>query len=88
MKEILVTLNLEQRHKVKLESAAPGCSFVYAPGDALTKEMVQRAQIIIGNPRLVKSPSPGVVPDGAPVIRDAALLHHLPAGEKGRDFGV
>ena len=51
MKEILVTLNLERRHKDKLEAAAPGCAFTYATGDTLTEEMVKRAQIIIGNPK-------------------------------------
>ena len=51
MKEILVTLSLEERHKAKLEAAAPDCAFTYATGDALTKEMVQQAQVIIGNPK-------------------------------------
>ncbi len=51
MKEILVTLNLEDRHKAKLEAAAPGCAFTYATGEALNEEMVKRAQIIIGNPK-------------------------------------
>ena len=51
MKEILVTLSLEERHRARLEAAAPDCSFTYACGEALTKDMVQQAQIIIGNPK-------------------------------------
>ena len=50
MKNILVNLNLEPRHKEKLEAAAPGCVFTYAPGKELTREQVENAQIIIGNP--------------------------------------
>lgn len=50
MKNILVNLNLEPRHKQKLEAAAPGCAITYAPGRTMTKEMVQQAEIIIGNP--------------------------------------
>ena len=50
MKTILVHLNVEQRHKEKLEAAAPDCSFVYAPGKELTREQVESAEIIIGNP--------------------------------------
>ncbi len=50
MKNILVQLDLEPRHKRKLEAAAPGCVFTYAPGKELTKELVQQADIIIGFP--------------------------------------
>ena len=50
MKNILVNLNVEPRHKAKLEEAAPGCDFIYAPGKELTREQVENAQIIIGNP--------------------------------------
>ena len=50
MKDILVNLALEPRHREKLEAAAPGCRFTYAPGKELTPELVQSAQIIIGNP--------------------------------------
>lgn len=50
MKTVLVNLTLEPRHKQKLEAAAPGCAFVYAPDGVLTKELVQQAEIIIGFP--------------------------------------
>ena len=50
MKKILVCMELEPRHKQKLEAAAPGCAFIYAPGKSLTKEMVQEANILIGFP--------------------------------------
>ena len=50
MKNILVNLQVEPRHKAKLEAAAPGCLFTYAPGKELTREQVEQAQIIIGNP--------------------------------------
>lgn len=50
MKQILVNMELEPRHKQKLEAAAPGCAFTYAPGAALTEEQVRSADIIIGNP--------------------------------------
>ena len=50
MKNIVVNLDLEPRHKQKLEAAAPDCVFTYAPGRTLTKELVQQAQILIGFP--------------------------------------
>ena len=40
MKDILVNLALEPRHREKLEAAAPGCRFTYAPGKELTPELV------------------------------------------------
>lgn len=51
MKKILVCMSLEERHKQRLEAAAPGCEFTYAVGDELTRDMVSQAQIIIGNPK-------------------------------------
>ncbi len=50
MKNILVSMNLEASHKAKLEAAAPGCSFTYAVGEELKPELIQQAQVIIGNP--------------------------------------
>ncbi len=50
MKDILVTLALDPAHRQKLEAAAPGCRFTYAPDKELRPELVQAAQIIIGNP--------------------------------------
>ncbi len=49
MKKILVTLNLEPRHREKLEAAAPGCEFFYKGDVPVTPELVQQAEIIIGN---------------------------------------
>ena len=50
MKNILVTLPLDADHRLKLEAAAPGCPFTYASGKELSPELVQSAEIIIGNP--------------------------------------
>ena len=50
MKTVLVNLTLEERHKQKLEAAAPGCRFVYAPNGVLTPEMAQDAEIVVGFP--------------------------------------
>ena len=56
MKDILVTLALDAAHRQKLEAAAPGCRFTYAPDKELRPELVQAAQIIIGNPPPPASP--------------------------------
>ena len=50
MKTVLVNLTLEERHKRRLEAAAPDCRFVYAPDGVLTKELAQQAEIIVGFP--------------------------------------
>ena len=47
---ILVLLPLEERHKAVLETAAPGIQLTYAAADTVTREQVQQAQVIIGNP--------------------------------------
>ena len=49
MKTILVTLPVEQRHRDKLEAAAPGCAFRYVPGAEVTAELAASAEVIIGN---------------------------------------
>ena len=49
MKNILVALPVQDRHKAKLEAAAPECRFVYCGEDGATKELVQDANIIVGN---------------------------------------
>lgn len=49
MKTILVALPVEQRHKEKLEAAAPGCSFLYVPREEVTAEQAAAAEVIIGN---------------------------------------
>ena len=48
-KKILVILPVEECHKQKLEAAAKGCAFTYATQKTVTKEMVDEANIIIGN---------------------------------------
>ncbi len=50
MKNILVLLPVEERHKKCLEAEAHGIPLIYAAADTVTKEQVQAAQIIIGNP--------------------------------------
>ena len=50
MKQIVVTLGVEPRHKAVLEAAAPDCAFTYVSGKDLTEETVRGAQIFIGNP--------------------------------------
>jgi len=47
---VLVLLPVEARHKELLESAAPGVTFTYELPETVTKEQVQAAQIIVGNP--------------------------------------
>ena len=49
MKTILVALPVEQRHKDKLEAAAPGCRFLYVPAAEVNAEQAAEAEIIIGN---------------------------------------
>lgn len=49
MKKVLVALPVEQRHKEKLEAAAPGCSFTYCGERGATRELVREANIIVGN---------------------------------------
>ena len=50
MKQILVTLALEDRHRRKLESAAPDCSFTYVSEKCVTADQVRSADVIVGNP--------------------------------------
>ncbi len=49
MKQILVTIPVESRHKAYLEEIGAGCSFSYVPASQVTEEAVQQADIIIGN---------------------------------------
>ncbi len=49
MKNILVALPVEQRHKEALEAAAPGCRFVYVPAKDVTPAQAADAEVIIGN---------------------------------------
>lgn len=57
MKNILVTIPAEERHKEYLEKKGPGCRFSYIKPSAVTEEALAQAQIIIGNvkPGLLKS---------------------------------
>lgn len=57
MKNVLIALPVEERHRKKLEAAGKGCRFVYTlPRDA-TEEQIAEADIIIGNvsPRKLKA---------------------------------
>ncbi len=49
MKRILVTLPVTEHHKERLERNITDCSFQYVPLSAVTIEMVQNSEIIIGN---------------------------------------
>ena len=49
MKNVLVLMPVEARHKAKLEAAGKGCSFTYcAPGE-VTAEQIQ------SNPEVIKA---------------------------------
>lgn len=49
MEKILVVWPVEDRHKKLLESSAPEAVFTYCEKEAVTREMVQEATIILGN---------------------------------------
>ncbi len=53
-KNILVLLPVGENEKRMLEEKAPGCSFTYGDHKTLTTEMVQEANIILGNPPVEK----------------------------------
>lgn len=48
-KNILVVMPVNDRQKQKLEKSASGCQFTYSSYEKATKEMIQNAEIIIGN---------------------------------------
>ncbi|MGN0981642.1 MAG: D-2-hydroxyacid dehydrogenase [Candidatus Limivicinus sp.] len=48
MKEVLVLLPVEERHKEKLEAAGTGCQFTYSSPEKVLPEAVQKANIILG----------------------------------------
>lgn len=50
-KQILVLIPVNERQRALLESKAPGAEFTYTTAKEATFEQVQRANIIIGNPR-------------------------------------
>lgn len=57
MKNIVVTIPVEERHKKYLEEKGTGCQFYYTKPSAVTETELAEAQIIIGNvkPGLLKS---------------------------------
>lgn len=56
MKNILVTIPVEDRHKEYLERAGAGCRFSYTSPGGVTEEELGQAEIIIGNvkPQMLK----------------------------------
>ncbi len=46
---ILVLLPVNDRHRAILESSAPGEDFIYTSSDAITREQVANADVILGN---------------------------------------
>ena len=48
MKNILVLMPVEARHKEKIEAAAKDCSVVYSTPAQVTAEQVRKANIIFG----------------------------------------
>lgn len=49
MKNVLVAMPVEARHKEKLEAAGAGCAFVYTSPEAVTAEQIAAADVVIGN---------------------------------------
>ena len=49
MKNILITLPADERHKALFEKQAPEAAFAYVPKAALTEDLVRQAHVIIGN---------------------------------------
>ena len=50
MKNVLVLMPVEARHKEKIEAAGAGCSITYARPDTVTEEMIRSANVILGQP--------------------------------------
>ena len=50
MKDVLVLMPVEDRHKEKLEAAGAGCRFTYSSPEQVSPETVQSANIILGQP--------------------------------------
>ena len=46
---ILVLLPVNDHHRASLESSAPGEDFIYTSADAITREQVANADVILGN---------------------------------------
>jgi len=52
MKNVLVLIPVDDKHKKILEEKAPSASFTYADGKSVSPAHIQQAHIIIGNPPL------------------------------------
>ena len=51
MKNVLVLMPVEARHKEKIEAAGKDCHIVYSRPDQVTEEMIRSANVIFGNPK-------------------------------------
>ena len=51
MKNVLVLMPVEARHKAKLEAAGKGCCFTYCTPGEVTAEQIQGANAILGQPK-------------------------------------
>ena len=47
--KVLILLPVTEAHRQRLEAAAPGADFVYCLPEALTREAVEEAHVVIGN---------------------------------------
>lgn len=48
MKNVLVLMSVEDRHRKKIEAAGEGCRFVYSSPDEVTDREIQEANVIMG----------------------------------------
>ena len=55
MKNVLVLLSAEARHRAKLEAAGAGCRLIYVRPEEVTPDMVREADAILGliSPKLL-----------------------------------
>ena len=51
MKNVLVLMPVEARHKEKIEAAGKDCHIVYSTPAQVTEEMIRSANVIFGNPK-------------------------------------
>lgn len=51
MKNVLVLMPVEARHREKIEAAGAGCNIIYARPDTVTEEMIRSANVILGQPK-------------------------------------
>ena len=49
MKNVLVTLPVNETHQSRICEAAQGCNVLFVPGREVTEEQVSEANVIIGN---------------------------------------